>query len=136
MTKKEILDLIEKNIAPRNVQELKIFSDDKKNSDKNQEKTGNNQYRSLANACLRAECCEEIEILIQYKEAKNTKGESWSRSYKGKTLAKVVLDCVAVVKKSTDGNRECLKTLSLFFGYLYWYSRVWSAECAAKEVGK
>ena len=34
-----------------------------------------------------------------------------------------------------DTPADVLKDLSLFFGYLYWQARVWSAECADAAKG-
>lgn len=133
MTKQEILKLIECNIAPNNDNEKLFFAagDKKSTSD---DKTGNNQYRNLANMCLAAQCYEEIRILIQYKEAKSDKGISWSRYYKKSTFAKVIIDCMDKIKENhgkDDNDRACLNDLSLFFGYMYWNARVWNAEAAA-----
>lgn len=146
MTNKELLKIIDKNIAPKTDREKTFFaSKDKKNNVSSaDEKTGNNQYRELANICLNAECFEEIELLIMYKEAKTVNGISWSKSYKNKNLAKIILECMKIIKdKSTDENNNyndevCRNNLSLFFGYLYWSARVWSADGAAilKEEAK
>lgn len=144
MTKKEILELIEDNIAPNNDKERKFFSSVDKNNNvsSSDEKTGNNQYRELANMCLAAQCYEEIKILIQYKEAKNDKGISWSRRYKDSTFAKEIISCMDKIKEQHDkdvDDKDCLNDLSLFFGYMYWNARIWSAEGVVllkKELAK
>ncbi len=132
MTKKEILNILTSKIEQSKTSFFRINNQDNKKTD--DDKTGNSQFREIASICLKAQCYEEIELLVQYKEAKADKNTSWSKKNKNNiSLAKLVIDCMKEIKeksKTDDNDKDCLYNLSLFFGYLYWYARVWTAEAA------
>ncbi len=140
MNKKDIIQII-KNIEPQ----IKkgIFNDDNTNKG-----IGCNQFRELANICNSAECYEEVELLVRYNEAKDCPkqnykdkaprhGNSWDCLMKDNktTLAEIVISCMEKIKAQSDEN-NCLKNLSLFFGYFYWNARIWAAENSMTDTKK
>lgn len=140
MNKKDIIQIIS-SVEPQI--KKSIFNDD--NTTKGM---GCNQFRELANICGSAECYEEIELLVKYNEAKDRPkpkkddktpqhGKSWDCMMNdGKTtLADIVISCMEKIK-SQSGEGECLKNLSLFFGYFYWNARIWAAENRLKSPGE
>lgn len=100
-----------------------LFAKDNGN-DKN---IGCNQFRDLASTCRQADCYEEIELLVQYSTAKAKSGQSWKTSISGgQTFGKLVVDCMQKVRKIDPTHAQEMYLLELFFGYLYWQSRIWS----------
>lgn len=136
MTKQEIIEIIS-NAVPRI--DKSIFGETEKNN-----KIGSNQFRELAALCRHAECYEEIELLIRYNESKAIVEEwdketkknkvvrtSWASKKEGEksSLADIVVECMKEIKEeSGDDETQCLKNLSLFFGYFYWNARIWASE--------
>ena len=137
MTKQELIGIVTgigKRIEPAKRGEL--FVSEKKNEKKEQDenennkdnrKIGCNQFRDIAILCKGAECYEEIEMLIRYNMSKCKGGESWMFDCGGGTLfGSIVLECMDDIY-NTD-KKKCMEDLELFFGYLYWQSRIWAAE--------
>ncbi|MBP5283142.1 MAG: hypothetical protein J6Y93_00555 [Treponema sp.] len=92
---------------------------------------GCNQFRELSSICRRAECYEEVEMLVKYNEAKaevrNNEGQSWRKKMKnGRTLAACIIDGMQRIKN--ESGEDCLKDLCLYFGYLYWTARIFAAD--------
>lgn len=129
MTKQEIIEIIN-NAVPRI--DKNIFGETGKNM------IGSNQFRELAALCRHAECFEEIEMLIRYNESKaisENKGQiernSWAALMKSEkeSFADIVVECMNSIKEASgDDETQCLKNLSLFFGYFYWNARIWAVE--------
>ncbi len=125
MTKQEIIEHI--NSIEGDI-DTTVFSE---NDGKN--KIGCNQFRSLSDLCRRAECCEEIELLIAYK---TSKGNGWNTYYGGKkSIGNAMLEAIEKIHddvkisdelKEDQAEKMRLKTLELFFGYMYWKARIWS----------
>lgn len=126
MNKKDIIQVISGVEAQI---DKSIFKDDDNKG------IGCNQFRELANICNSAECYEEVELLVRYNEAKDCpppksdkSPKSWNRLMKdSRTFAGIVIDCMKEIKDQSDEN-NCLKNLSLFFGYFYWNARIWAAK--------
>lgn len=96
---------------------------------------GCNQFREIAADCRAAECYEEIELLIQYtqskaEEKKDEPAKSWKTICKnGKTFGETVTYYMKEVKQlcGTDADWDTVREpMQLFFGYLYWQSRIWA----------
>ena len=129
MTKQEIIEIIS-NAVPRI--DKSIFGENGKNM------IGSNQFRELAALCRRAECYEEIELLIRYNEAKaivekkdDVERNSWAALMKGgkESFAEIVVECMNSIKKASGNDEtQCMQNLSLFFGYFYWNARIWTAQ--------
>ena len=140
MNKKDIIKIIS---GVENQINKSIFNDDNTNKG-----IGCNQFRELANICNSAECYEEVELLVRYNEAKDRPkqnykdkaprhGNSWDCLMKDNktTLAEIVISCMEKIKAQSDEN-NCLKNLSLFFGYFYWNARIWAAENSMTDTKK
>lgn len=129
MTKQEIIKKIS-DAVPRI--DKKIFGETGKNM------IGSNQFRELAVLCRHAECFEEIEMLIRYNESKaisENRGQvernSWAALMKNEkeSFADIVVECMNSIKEESGNDEtQCLKNLSLFFGYFYWNARIWASE--------
>lgn len=127
MNKKDIIQIIS---GVEDQIEKSIFSGDNTNNG-----IGCNQFRELADICNSAECYEEVELLVRYNEAKdcpppnsNKFPKSWNHPMRdGRSFADIVIDCMKKIKEQSDEN-NCLKNLSLFFGYFYWNARIWAAQ--------
>ncbi len=79
---------------------------------------GTSQLVAMANVCKRADCVDEIFLLIEYKIAK---GKGWNNA------GRIILTKVKEIAESVQGtDQDKLKAISKFFGYLYW--RVKSME--------
>ena len=110
-----------------------------KNDGSNGKGVGTNQFRELATVCKSCETFEEIELLIKYKIAKDTKTKDkktgiWDYSswrYTGKrnlSIGSAVLDKIKNIRNDYKDDKTMLEALSLFFGYLYQSARVWKSE--------
>ena len=116
---------------------IKIVNDVKSNLDTDifagenntdNSRIGCNQFRELASICRRAECFEELELLVKYNESKAKPGESWNKKMKnGKTLAACIIDGMNSIR-SESSDSECLENLRLYVGYFYWNARIYAAE--------
>lgn len=109
-----------------------IFNpDDKHISDK---KIGTNQFVELANLCSNKDiqCYDEIELLVKYNTAKaynKEKGQSWAYVCKNsQKFGDIVVTQMNKIKNANPNDESTLKDLSLFFGYLFWQSKVWIME--------
>ena len=98
---------------------------------------GCNQFRDLASTCRQADCYEEIELLVQYstakakitrdKKTKELEGKSWKTKISdGRTFGELVVSCMREVREIDPTHAQEMYLLELFFGYLYWQSRIWS----------
>ena len=131
MTKQEIIKIIDESVPKIKTD---IFGED---TDKNI--IGSNQFRELANICRHSDCYEEIEMLIRYNEAKiKSKNISWAApmAEAGMTFADVIVSCMQKIKKYSDSEEQCMKDLSMFFGYFYWNARIWAAENKSSSINK
>lgn len=114
--KKELLKMIEKLGDNKNfwkrVQAETSFSN-------REVKIGSSNIRSVSNICENADCYEELKLYIEYKIAKDN---GWNSSFDGKrSFGQVVLeDMDKIYKDSNCNDREALKRIGLYFGYLYW----------------
>lgn len=88
---------------------------------------GSNQFREFASICRDAECYEEVELLVQYNRAKDSKNSSWGRKMKnGKNLAECIVAGMQDIKGRSGDT--CLSDLCLFFGYMYWNARIFAEK--------
>ncbi|NLY19467.1 MAG: hypothetical protein GX045_11195 [Clostridiaceae bacterium] len=82
---------------------------------------GNTQFRTLCEMSNRAECIEELELLIDYKTAK---GNGWNIYKNGKTLGQLIKEgLIELTTKQTAEKPDEMrknKIASLYFGYLHW----------------
>lgn len=121
MTKQEIIGLVSSMVEQKTAKDAY----DEKNG------VGSNQFRSLASLCSKAECCEEIEMLIAYKMAKAGQNKSWNFTLPGKiSPGQAVLNVIHFIHDNDSTEEERLTSLRLFFGYMYWSARIWSNEAA------
>lgn len=132
-TKKQILDLIEKLDTELDDAKTKLFWDDSGSKQQKNEKVGCNQFRSLAENCRAADCYEEIKLLVEYKTAKASKGNSWQFpcGKDKKAFGIIITEYMEKVKKLDDA--EIMENLQYFFGYLYWKARIWAAAAQPQE---
>lgn len=100
-------------------------------------KVGCNQFREIAADCRSAECYEEIVLLIRYTQSKSRKNASWKTiCANGKSFGEVVLDGMAEVRNLCDADadwEQLWEPIQLFFGYLYWQSRIWADQYAKND---
>ncbi len=80
---------------------------------------GSSNIRSVASACEKADCYEEIRLFIQYKIGK---GNGWEyRLSNNEVFGKVVIkDMDKIYEMANKNDEEALKIISLYFGYLFW----------------
>lgn len=121
MTKQEIIGLIKSMVEQKTSKEA--YNENESMG------IGSNQFRSLASLCSKAECCEEIEMLIAYKMSKAGRNKSWNLAPAGmKSPGDAVLEVIKYIHDHDSSEEERLKSLRLFFGYMYWSARIWSSE--------
>ena len=128
MTKQEIIGIINEAV-PKIKTDIFKEEGDKKN-------IGCNQFRELANICRHSDCYEEIEMLIRYSEAKvKATNISWAAAMKDNksSFAEIIINCMKEIRGKSPDEKDCMKDLSLFFGYFYWNARIWAAENKAAE---
>ena len=108
-----------------------------------EKQVGCNQFRDIANDCRVADCYEEILLLLQYTEAKSKNGASWkTKCSDNKTFGEIVITNMNKVRSmaSTDDNKNDWNTerelLQMYFGYLYWQSRVWADKQTGTQYGR
>ncbi len=129
MTKREIIGLIDENVCKKT--NRSAYNNNDKESDITG--VGSNQFRRLSELCKRAECCEEIELLIAYKMAKSGwdrfgNGKGWNKASAGKiSPGQAVLNVIKIICEMESDEKTRLRDLELFFGYMYWNSRIWSS---------
>lgn len=114
---------IGKTIGKDNLGDL--FQDDKTQGEK---KIGHGQFRELAALCGSAECFEEIELLVKYNTAKAGRDQSWAKLCNNQKFGDIIVSYMKRVRETEQNGADVLTDLMHFFGYLYWQSRVWSAE--------
>ncbi len=120
MKKQDIIKVVTNTI---NMIDTTVFNGEEQGKDG----IGSNQFRELASICRNADCYEEIELLVQYNEAKDN-GKSWSKRMKnGKTLAQCITSGMEEIKKCSDDD-SCLDNLCLYFGYFYWNARIYAQK--------
>lgn len=137
MTKKDIIALVNEIGSCISKEERSLLFV-KEGTSGNNKKIGCNQFRDIASLCKSAECYEEIEMLIRYNMAKCKNGESWMFNCGNKKLfGEIVLGNMSKINNAEIKNdTEVLKSLELYFGYLYWQSRIWTAESEATNEKK
>lgn len=99
-----------------------FWSDEKdkgKKGDGKKEKIGSTNIRNLAVLANNADCYEELRLFIEYKIAR---GNGWDKKFKGdKMFGSVIIEYMdQIYEKCNKDDRETLKNISKFFGYLYW----------------
>ncbi|RCX13511.1 hypothetical protein DFR58_11751 [Anaerobacterium chartisolvens] len=109
---------------------------------------GKTQFRSMAELCQKADCPEEIKLMLEYKMAK---GNGWDITIgEGKRCGDIFINYIEEIEKKTlkdftqEGggvpensekdennknnkskeNEKVLKSMELFFGYMYWKATV------------
>lgn len=107
-----------------------------------EKKVGCNQFREIANDCKIADCYEEILLLLRYTEAKSQDNKSWkTKCSDNKTFGEIVIANMENVRSLTrkdgeennwDNEKELLQ---MYFGYLYWQSRVWADQQTGTQYG-
>ena len=99
---------------------------------------GCNQFRGIASDCRAAECYEEIMLFIRYTQSKADRDASWkTKCANGKPFGELVTDYMEKVKALCGENAgwdEVRETIRMFFGYLYWQSRIWADQCERPQV--
>lgn len=135
MIKKEIIKLVASMKSEIGEDKIgKILSDN------DAKKIGTSQFRELANLCDNndIQCYEEIELLIKYNTAKNCNNkedQSWAYVCRNnQRFGDIVVAKMNEIRNANNKNDEStLKDLSLFFGYLFWQSKVWIMEIPKNE---
>lgn len=138
MNKKEIIKLVanmKSEIGENHIKDI-LDSNDKSNNNK---KIGTSQFVELANLCSNndIQCYDEIELLVKYNTAKDyeksknkEKGQSWAYVCKNnQKFGDIVVAKMNEIRNANNKDDEStLKDLSLFFGYLFWQSKIWVME--------
>lgn len=80
---------------------------------------GSSNIRSVAAACEKADCYEEIRLFIQYKIGK---GNGWEYKLSNNEVfgKAVIKDMDKIYEMANKNDKEALKIISLYFGYLFW----------------
>ncbi|MCM8901254.1 hypothetical protein KVG29_08470 [Caldicoprobacter algeriensis] len=83
---------------------------------------GSNNIRKLATMAANASCYKEFKLFMEYKKGK---GNGWEKPFSNnKALADVVTEYMdKIYEKCNKDDKEALKEISRFFGYLYWKLR-------------
>lgn len=136
--KKDILLIIKKMESEigRNAMQSLFDSNGNANGEK---KVGCNQFREIANDCRIADCYEEILLLLQYTEAKSKNGVSWkTKCSNNKTFGEVIVENMSKVRSFANQNDWDTEKelLQMYFGYLYWQSRVWADQQTGTQQGR
>jgi len=89
------------------------------------EKVGKTQFRTLCDLAEKAECVEELALLIDYKAAKDNKGWGLTRNGEsvGELVKKGLLELAGQITGENADIRK-IKMASLYFGYLHWAAAV------------
>ena len=86
---------------------------------------GSNNLRQLAVLALNADCYEEFKLFMQYKTAKGNGWDSYFDKEKKERFGDVIISYLdKIYEASNKSDREALKNISRFFGYLFWKKRV------------
>lgn len=108
-----------------------------------EKKVGCNQFREIANDCRIADCYEEILLFLQYTEAKSKKDHSWkTKCSNNKTFGEIVVTNMNKVRSLADKDDEKnnwaaeKELLQMYFGYLYWQSRVWADQQTGAQLSR
>lgn len=121
MTRKEVINVVN---DVKSKLDTSVFSEEEGKKGK----IGCNQFRELSSICRVAECYSEIELLVKYNEAKAQPGSSWGKNMKNnQTLAWCVIEGMEKIRSASD-DEDCMNNLCLYFGYMYWYARIFAAE--------
>lgn len=133
MTKQEIIKMVasmKEEIGNKNINQ--IFDD------KSPNKLGTSQFRELATLCNNkdVQCYDEIELLVKYNIAKDTYGNSWAYKCNNQKVGDIIVNHMIQVKNANQNDENTLKDLSLFFGYLFWQSKVWIMETPQNNNNK
>lgn len=109
------------NMVERIGNNKEFWSGEKKEGSRNdgkKEKVGSTNIRNMAVLANNADCYEELKLFVEYKIAK---GNGWDRKFDGdKVFGDKILECMEKIYKKCENEREALKNISKFFGYLYW----------------
>lgn len=96
----------------------------KRSNDTNKNKIGSNNIRELATLALNADCYEEFRLFIKYKTAK---GNGWDAHFNnnGEKFGDVIIKYIdKIYEASNKDDKEALRNIGRFFGYLYWKKRI------------
>jgi len=109
------------NMVERIGNNKEFWSGEKKEGSRNdgkKEKVGSTNIRNMAVLANNADCYEELKLFVEYKIAK---GNGWDRKFDGdKVFGDKILECMEKIYEKCENEREALKNISKFFGYLYW----------------
>ena len=126
--KEKIIEMVEKigNYMKKNSRDISKGAQSERKSKSN--KLGSSNIRSVANICTNADCYEELRLYIEYKIGK---GNGWNEALSdNKTFGRLVIgDMDQIYNDVNKDDKEALKWIALYFGYLYW-------KKAAIEKGK
>lgn len=128
MTKQDLIKIVIESkvkIGENNIS--KVFND---------RALGTSQFREIATLCNNndVQCYDEIELLIKYNMAKDTYSNSWAFKCGSQKLGDIIVDCMRKIRENNSYDDEnTLKDLSLFFGYLFWQTKVWIMENGNKQ---
>lgn len=133
MTKQEIIKMVtgmREEIGNKNINQ--IFND------KSPNKFGTGQFRELAALCNNkdVQCYDEIELLVKYNIAKDIYGNSWAYKCNNQKVGDIIVNHMIQIKNANQNDENTLKDLSLFFGYLFWQSKVWIIETPQNNNNK
>ncbi|MCD8094859.1 MAG: hypothetical protein LUE12_01860 [Ruminococcus sp.] len=129
MNKKEILNIVtglESQIGEKKIKDLFDSSD---NAD-GKERVGCGQFRNIARECSGAECIDEIRLMFDYTIAKaKDDTSSWNKKCScGKAFGQLIKEKMKRIISDSATDEEKRKNLELFFGYMYWQSRIWASK--------
>jgi len=85
----------------------------------NGRRIGSSNIRNLAAMATNADCYKEFRLFIEYKKGK---GNGWDERFEGnKLFGDVILGYMdEIYEKCKKDDKEALKHIGKFFGYLYW----------------
>ncbi|MDO6354868.1 hypothetical protein Q3V94_07210 [Caloramator sp. CAR-1] len=88
----------------------------------NNKDIGSTNIKSLSAMVLNADCYEEIELFIKYKTGK---GNGWEKTLPNskQKFGDFIINKIREIKNVSKDDKEAIKNISLFFGYLYWLKR-------------
>lgn len=120
-TNKEIDVTAMKKLLLKKIDEIGATNILSQLSDKDKE-LGASNIRSMANIASNSDCYEEFKLFMAYKKVKG-QGKGWGTpisSNSKETLADKVIEHLEEINKECGNDKETLKWISQYFGYLYW----------------
>ncbi|WP_054740989.1 hypothetical protein [Cellulosilyticum ruminicola] len=98
---------------------------------------GASNIRNMANIAQNSDCYEEFKLFMAYKKVKG-QGKGWGTplpNTQGKeTLADKVIEHLDQINERCSNDKETLKWVSQYFGYLYWKRVAVTVNLSEKQL--